>query len=117
MSKVITKPEPAPRFAVDKDGNAVDVLLDPTAYISLLVGADVFDPAYWPPGKEAGAALLSRIREIEAACIAAHGAFDWEKLEPAVQDEYDILTVELGRLHFGRNGRPLEDVGRELGLQ
>lgn len=93
------------------------MLLDTTSYISLLVRADVFDEAQWPPGKQEGAALLKRIREIEHACSAAHGEFDWEKLEPAVQDEYDGLTTELGRLHFGGESIPLEDVVRELGLR
>jgi hypothetical protein len=117
MGPAKTRQDPVPRFAIDADGKPVDVLLDTASYISLLVRADVFDAAQWPPGKQEGAALLKRIREIEHACIAAHGAFDWEKLDPALQDEYDGLTTQLSRLQFGREGRPLEEVARELGLR
>jgi hypothetical protein len=117
MGPTKTKPDLVPRFAADANGNTVDVLLDTASYISLLVRADVFDAGQWPPGKQEGAVLLSRIREIEHACIAAHGAFDWEKLEPAAQDEYDGLTVQLVRLHFGTETTPFEEVIADLGIK
>lgn len=45
-----------------------------------------------------GAKMLTRVRQIEEECIAQHGEFDWEKLPPDIQDEYDILCVKLDEL-------------------
>jgi hypothetical protein len=117
MGPTKTKPAVTPRFAADADGNTVDVLLDTASYISLLVRADVFDAEQWPPGKQEGAELLRHIREIEHACVAAHGAFDWEKLDPAVQDEYDSLCSKLSELQFGSEAIPFDDVIAELGIK
>ena len=69
-------------------------------YIDLLIKAGVTDAGQWPPDTEFGAAALSRIRQIEAECVAAHGSFDWEKLEEAVQDEYDSLSSQLDQLRY-----------------
>ena len=87
----------APRFTVDEHGNLV-VVLDKASYIALLIRSNVTDPSYWPPGTEEGAKVLARIRQIEAECIDAHGEFDWEKLSPELQDEYDALCAFLDSL-------------------
>ncbi|MEZ5337740.1 MAG: hypothetical protein R3F46_05700 [bacterium] len=74
-------------------------------YIDLLVAASVTDPQAWPDGMQQCAALLARIREIEAGCISQHGTWDWEKLDEDSQDEYDELSLTLDRL---RNpGKPV----------
>lgn len=44
------------------------------------------------------AKILSRIREIESDCIQQHGEFDWEKLNPNVQDEYDSLCIQMNEM-------------------
>jgi hypothetical protein len=74
------------------------VTLDTVAYITLLVKANITDPALWPPGMQEGAAALARVREIERECITQHGEFDWEQLPEAVQDEYDSRCALLDRL-------------------
>ena len=89
---------PAPEFVTAADGRATAVRLDPIAYITLLVWGNITDPALWPPGKQEGAAALARVRAIEKRCIARHGHFDWEKLSPKLQDEYDGLCGLLDRL-------------------
>lgn len=86
-----------PRFIVDEHGNFT-VMLDKASYIALLIRSNVTDPSYWPPGTEEGAKALSRIRQIEAECIEVHGEFDWEKLPPELQDEYDALCSFLDKL-------------------
>lgn len=96
-----------PRFSLDAEGHPTAVTLDTAAYITLLVRANITDPALWPPGLEKGATWLARIREIEADCIARHGEFDWEKLPEAVQDEYDDLCALLDQL---------QDTGERLSL-
>jgi hypothetical protein len=67
-------------------------------YLELLCEADVTDPERWPAGTEQGAALLARIREIEAECRARHGKWDWELLSEELQDEYDIASSKLDLL-------------------
>ena len=86
-----------PKFATDEQGKFV-VVLDKASYIALLIRSNVTDPIYWPPGTEDGAKALARIRQIEHECIAKYGEFDWEKLPPDVQDEYDALCSLLDRL-------------------
>ncbi|MEN3001135.1 MAG: hypothetical protein ABDI19_04745 [Armatimonadota bacterium] len=94
-SQALPKP---PQFEIDSAGKPTAVRLETAAYIQLLVRANITDPAFWPPGMEAGAEALARIREIEAECIAQHGEFDWEKLPSSIQDEYDALCALLDRL-------------------
>lgn len=67
-------------------------------YIDLLIRANEFDPSYWPASKRQGAALLRRIREIEAECIRQYGEFDWERLPEELQEEYDTLRLQLEEL-------------------
>jgi len=86
-----------PKFGTDEQGKSV-VVLDRASYIALLIRGNVTDPSYWPPGTEEGARALVRIRQIEHECIAKYGEFDWEKLPPEVQDEYDALCSLLDRL-------------------
>ena len=87
-----------PRFGKDPEGKSGTVTLDLRSYLNLLVKADVTDPHLWPPGLQDGAAALARIRQIEADCKSQHGEFDWEKLSPVVQDEYDSLSCALDSL-------------------
>jgi len=86
-----------PKFATDEQGKSV-VVLDRASYIALLIRGNVTDSSYWPPRTEEGARALARIRQIEHECIAKYGEFDWEKLPPEVQDEYDALCSLLDRL-------------------
>ena len=99
---------PPAQFATDAGGKSTAVTLDTTAYIALLVRANVTDPTFWPPGTQEGAAALARIRQIEADCTAQHGEFDWEKLPEAVQDEYDDLYALLDRLQDTGERIPFE---------
>ena len=87
-----------PQFAVDHSGKPTMVTLGVKTYIRLLVRADVTDPVLWPPGFQGGAAALARVRQIESSCIGQYGEFDWEKLFPTVQDEYDSLCILLDRV-------------------
>ena len=88
-------------------------------YITLLVQANVTDPAPWPLGMEKGATALKRVREIEANCIARHGEFDWEKLPETTQDEYDSLCALLDQLQDTGERIPLckllQQEGEEMG--
>ena len=102
-----------PRFTTDAHGRATGVHLDAPAYVALLVRADLTDPALWPPGMDKGAHELARIRQIEADCAAQHGEFDWEKLRPGTQDEYDALCAELDRLQDTGKRVPLRDLLQE----
>lgn len=89
-----------------------------TDLLDLLVAADVTDPARWPEGARHGAELLRRIREIEAACIAAHGEFDWEKLDADTQDEYDSSRANLNRLRsHGKPRTSWSELKRKLDAQ
>jgi hypothetical protein len=72
--------------------------VDTAAFVTLLIRANVTDPKEWPKGMKWGAKALARIREIERRCIARHGEFDWEKLSPKIQDEYNGLCVKLNEL-------------------
>ncbi len=87
-----------PRFAKDSEGKSSTVTLDLRSYLILLVKANVTDPQLWPPGLQDGAGALARVRQIEADCKSEHGEFDWEKLSPVVQDEYDSLCCALDSL-------------------
>ncbi|GBC96969.1 hypothetical protein HRbin16_02784 [bacterium HR16] len=82
----------------DEEGSKVTATLRMADYIDLLIRANECDPSYWPAGKQHGAALLRRLREIEADCIRQHGAFDWEKLPAELQEEYDALRLQLDEL-------------------
>ena len=97
-----------PKFSTDVLGKPTGVTLSTAAYITLLVQANATDSSLWPPGMEEGATSLRRVREIEAECIGQHGAFDWERLEEAVQDEYDKLCALLDRV---------QDTGERIGLR
>jgi len=79
--------EPPRRITVDLD-----------KYLDLLIEKDVFDPEQWPEGMQAGAGLLQRIREIERDCIAKHGEFHCDHMEPALEDEYASAILDLNRL-------------------
>jgi hypothetical protein len=57
-----------------------------------------------------GARARARVRKIEAHCIRRHGGFDWEKLSPKLQDEYDALCVLLDRLRDTGESIPLRDI-------
>jgi hypothetical protein len=92
------EPKEPLQFTTDSKGKHTAVTLSVKSYVTLLVQANVTDPELWPPGFKEGATALARVREIESECIAQHGEFDWEKLTPAVQDEYDILCVSLDDL-------------------
>lgn len=81
-----------------EEGRGKTVAVDLPTYISLLIKANVTDPELWPPGMEEGAKALARIREIETRCIKEHGEFDWGKLPPEIQDEYDNLCALLDRM-------------------
>jgi len=98
-----------PQFTTDAEGRPMAVTLEPSAYVALLVQANVTDPALWPPGTQQGAAALARVRQLEADGIAQHGEFDWEKLPEAVQDEYDHLCVLLDDLQDTGQGVAWED--------
>jgi hypothetical protein len=117
MRKTSVHLEPAPRFATKGDGKATAVTLHPVAYIALLVEANVTDPELWPPGMQAGAAWLARIRAIERKCIAKHGEFDWEKLSARLQNEYDDLSALLDRLQDTGERIPLRDLLRREAKQ
>lgn len=92
------KPDQRPEFAIDAGGKTTAVTLGVKSYVALLVQANVTDPEIWPPGFKEGATALARVHEIESECIAQHGEFDWEKLVPTIQDEYDTLCVLLDDL-------------------
>jgi hypothetical protein len=94
------EPKEPLQFTTDSKGKPTEVTLSVKSYVTLLVQANVTDPELWPPGFKEGATALARVREIESECIAQHGEFDWEKLTPAVQDEYDILCVSLDDLQY-----------------
>ena len=70
------------------------------SYVELLVAANVTDPQAWPEGMQDCAAMLVRIRAIEAACRTAHGEWDWEPLDEDTQDEYDGLCASLNILRY-----------------
>lgn len=104
-----------PQFNLDADGKSSTVTLRAKVYITLLIRADVTDPALWPPGFDAGAAALARVREIESECADKQGKFDWEKLPPELQDEYDALSVSLDSLQEGDSHTAWESYKRTGG--
>lgn len=87
-----------PAFQQDAEGRISGVLLEPQAYAQLLLRANVLNPEAWPPEYREAAQLLARIDQIEARCIAAHGEWDFEALEPAQQDAYDSAVASLEAL-------------------
>lgn len=99
---------PPPQFLTNFSGRSTAVTLDPVAYITLLVRSNTTDPALWPPGMQEGATALARVRKIEHNCIAKHGEFDWEKLSPKLQDEYDSLCGLLDNLQDTGERIPFE---------
>jgi hypothetical protein len=95
----------------------VMIEVDAAEYIGLLVKSGVTDPARWPEQVREGAALLARIREIEAQGRAEHGVWDWELLSEELQDEYDSLCGELDQLRYQLDpqpGRPGADVFADI---
>ncbi|MCC7478706.1 hypothetical protein IT575_09655 [bacterium] len=86
-----------PEFLTGQDKKP-SVLISQADYLSLLIKAGITDPQLWPPGKQDGAGLIARIREIEAAELASSGRFDWEALSPELQDEYDAACNALDGL-------------------
>ena len=87
-----------PRFTKERAGKSARVTMETRTYITLLVCADVTDPAFWPPGLEAGAGAVARVQQIETQYRSPEGVFDWEKLPAQIQDEYDLLCLSLDRL-------------------
>ncbi|MBV9851853.1 MAG: hypothetical protein JO250_19475 [Armatimonadetes bacterium] len=85
-------------FFTEADDAPPRVTLRAADYVALLVQAGVTDPALWPPERREGAAALARVRQIEADCTAQQGAFDWERLPPELQNEYDRLSALLDGL-------------------
>lgn len=106
-----------PRFSTDEGEKRATVTLSLPAYVELLIDANVTDPAMWPPGMQSGAQALKRIREIEKESTAAHGCFDWEKLNHTTQDEYDGLSLLLDRLCDTGERFELSEVLRELDIE
>ncbi len=96
-------------FITVGEGKSSTVTLDTSAYIRLLVKADITDKAFWPSGMEEGADALLRIRQIESDCIAKYGEFDWERLSEEVQDEYDSLCILLDELQDTEEPITLEE--------
>lgn len=100
--------KPLPSFTRDAEGKLTMVTLDTAAYVTLLVQANITDPALWPPGMQEGASALARIRQIEADCVSQYAAFDWGKLPKATQDEYDAFCAFLDRLQDTGERLPLD---------
>ncbi|MCH7471512.1 hypothetical protein IIA79_00970 [bacterium] len=97
------------------------ITLSLAEYVELLLDANVTDPEKWPESVRGGAALLARIREIEAACIGEHGEFDFDKLERDTQDEYDGAIINLNKLRNSLDPDPeppipLREYMRQRGL-
>ncbi len=88
----------SPQFATDSNGKPTTATLTLETYVKLLIRANITDQALWPPGFQQGAPALARVRQIESRAAVQGGGFDWEKLPPAVQDEYDTLCLLLDRL-------------------
>ncbi len=90
------------------------VVIDVHVLVDLLVIAGITDPQRWPEEARAGAALLARIRQIEADCKAQHGQWDWELLSPELQNEYDVACGKLDRLRYPEeSGISLEELKRK----
>jgi len=87
-----------PSFQESAEGKVTGVLLEPQMYALLLAKANVLDARAWPPEFRQGAEYLSRIREIEAECIATCGEWDFDRLSDELQDEYDSAIVCLEML-------------------
>ena len=96
-----------PIFSHKSEDAPPRVTLQAADYVALLVQAGVTDPALWPPEMQAGAAALARVRQIEAEGAAQVGGFDWERLPPEVQDEYDRNSALLD---------DLQDTGERVSL-
>ena len=90
--------ERPPQFTTNSDGKPINVMLDTSTYIKLLVNANITDRNLWPPDMEYAAEALEKIRRIESECISEYGEFDWEKLTDKKQDEYDSLCLLLDEL-------------------
>jgi hypothetical protein len=82
------------------------IVVSKAEFVGLLVKANVTDPARWPEGLKEGAALLARIREIEAACKKEHGQWDWELISEELQDEYDDTVALLSQLRRALDPEP-----------
>ncbi len=104
-----------PQFDSFANSKATRVTLQAWDYCSLLIRANITDHALWPPGYEDTARAFAAVRRLEAKCIAEHGEWDWEKLSPEEQDEYDSAVAVLSYAE-GR-GRPLEEVFAELDVE
>ena len=98
MSRASLDSKQYPQFVTDDKGKSSTVTLDTSAYIKLLVKANITDKTFWPSEMEEGADALLRIRQIESNCITKYGEFDWERLSEEVQDEYDSLCILLDEL-------------------
>ncbi len=65
--------------------------------------------------RERAAELLLKIRRVEMDCRTRHGEWDWEKLSPAEQDEYDAACIDLDELRFGHHPTlPLNELAASL---
>ncbi len=83
------------------DGNGSEfALLGIKQYIELLIQANETDEELWPPDYRQGAKYLARIREIERDCREKHGKWDWELIEPELQDEYDDTCALLDQMRY-----------------
>src|SRR4051812_32357316 len=102
-----------------KEADQTLVLLTQEDYLDLLVRSSVTDPESWPPGKEAGAQLLARIRQIEQDCVKEHGKWDWELLSEDLQDEYDCACIDLNELRCPDTGQryTLKEIAQEFGIK
>lgn len=102
---------------------AVMIEVSAAEYVGLLVKSGVTEPERWPEQAREGAALLARIRQIEADCRAQHGEWDWELLSEDLQDEYDSTCGLLDQLRHALDPQPdrpgeevLADLDRWHGL-
>ena len=109
MSRASLDSKQYPQFVTDDKGKSSTVTLDTSAYIKLLVKANITDKTFWPSEMEEGADALLRIRQIESNCITKYGEFDWERLSEEVQDEYDSLCVLLDELQDTEEPITLEE--------
>jgi len=95
------------------------LLVDRAGYLRLLVKASRSDPADWPAGYEQGAALVTRIREIELNCVAQHGKWEIDLLGEALETEYESCIAQLEDLIEPPDlagALPAEQVYAELGI-
>lgn len=99
-----------PTFSCNVPEHTQEVTLQRENYVKLLVDARVTDPACWPPGMEAVAGMIERVRDIEEECMEKHGEFDPEKLSTEVQDEYMDLHLVLDTIQENGDMQEVADL-------